>query len=231
MKTSFAADALALAKSAALTFAVAAPTTAAAVFAYENPDAILMLLSKVQTVEVGDVKIAFGEKAFDLNPDLKRSRSDRVEQWKLVQRINSLGPTEVDRLLHLSEIDKKHLGDADIHCDYDNANSRMRFYAATDQALVEKALVERIARPDLTQKRRDAGDGASELGSPRNCYQMVLTKDGSDMKSVIVSEVTRLFRTGSEGNVDETQKTPTAEKPKERTSRAHRDKPAVLAAR
>lgn len=228
MNMSLATRAFALARSAALTFSIAAPTTCASIFVYKNPDALLTLLSRVQTFEVAGVKIAFGEKAFDLNPDLRRSRSGRQEQTKLVQRLAALGPNEVDRLLHLSEIDKDHIGDVDLHCDYDRATSRMRFYAATDEALVEKALVERVARPDLTRKKRDEAGSASEFGAPHNCYQLVLTKDGSDMKSVIVTEVTRLFRNAE---VDDTPEKPAAEKPKEKLSRADRDRRALVAAR
>lgn len=230
MNTSFSQDALALVKSVALMLLIIAPTVMAAEFAYKNPDILFLLLDRVQTLEIGNTKIAFGEKAFALNPDLKSSRGDQAAQWKIVKRLQGLGPFEVDRLLHLSERDRDHLGDDDLHCDYDSANSRMRLYAAADQGLFEKLLVERIPRPDLTRRQRDRATTPSENGYPSNCYQMVLTKDGSDLKSVIVSEMTRFFGNGSEPIIDQTSDKAVARKTKEEASHARYEKSAALLA-
>jgi hypothetical protein len=211
------------AKSAVFVGVIAAPMTGAAVFACQNPNAILSLLSRVQSLEIGDVKLAFGAKAFDLNPDLKKSRSDRGDQLRLMERVAGLGPNEVDRLLHMSEIGKDRIGDIGVSCEYDDADSRMRFFAAADQALVEKALAERVSRADLTDKAR-----AARRSPARNCYQLVLTRDGADMKSLIVSEVTRFFRDGVEGAVDAAPEKPAPEKREKLSRRGER---ALLAAR
>jgi hypothetical protein len=198
----------------------------------KNPDAVVELAERTQTVEIGNTKIEFGEKAFVLNQDLRKL--DIGAQRKIRQLVKSLSSQEADRLLHLPEYDKDHLSDADLHCDYDNASSRMRLYAAADQGLIEKSFVERIPRPQLTKglqeelAKKERMNIPSENGHPSNCYQMALTKDGSDVKSVIISELTRAFGDASEPTAERTPEKPSAKKSQEQLSRARYPKSAAL---
>jgi hypothetical protein len=191
MNPSFSEHILTLMKSAAwMTLIIVASVIAIEIF-YMNPDIFVELIERAQTVEVGNTKIVFGQTAFSINPDLKLGHAD---QRKMLERLNHISSHEFDRLLHLTEYDEKNISKEDLHCDYDNATSRMRLFAAADQGLFEKALVKRIPRADLTKlKQEESARNPLEIGSPSNCYQMVLTDEGRNLKSVVVSELTRAF--------------------------------------
>ncbi|HEY5138970.1 MAG TPA: hypothetical protein VIJ25_06570 [Methylococcales bacterium] len=206
MATSDFGDILSFAKGVCL-MTVAGVTGALAVeLMYLHPDAIPELLERTQSVEVGATKIAFGEMAFSINPDLPLSLSERQKIHNYVKR---LSPNEFDRLMHLTEYDKKHLSVDDLHCDFDKATSRMRLFSAADAGLIEKKLVERIPTTRVPFVHYDPKDKkAVDIGNPSNCYQMVLTDDGRNLKSVLVSELTRAFGNINEDNVANTTTVP-----------------------
>jgi hypothetical protein len=81
---------------------------------------------------------------------------------------------------------------------------------------------------DGHQKLQDGVNIRSENGHPSNCYQMALTKDGSDVKSVIVSELTRAFGDASEPTAERTLEKPSTKKSQEQLSRARYPKSAAL---
>jgi hypothetical protein len=75
----------------------------------------------------------------------------------------------------------------------------MRLFAAADAGLVEKKLVVRIPTTRVPVVHYNPKDkNAVDIGNPSNCYQMVLTNEGRNLKSVLVSELTRAF-----GNIHE----------------------------
>ena len=120
MDTSRFGDILALAKGILL-FTVTFITGAAAVeLMYLHPEAIAILLDRMQTVEVGNTKIAFGDMAFAINPDLKLSLA---QQHKVRELAKSLSRNEFDRLMHVTEYDKEHVSEDDLNCDFDKATS------------------------------------------------------------------------------------------------------------
>lgn len=196
-------------KCAALGTAIGAPTAATAVFAYTKPDAVFLLLSKVQSVEIGDVKVALGQKAFELNADLQSSKN-AIDQAALVRRAGGLGPREVERLVHHVPVRQAEIGDLDVSCDYEKADARMRLFVVIDKALEEKGLVELRERSDLLDRRRHG-----DFGRPRACYQAIVTAAGADVKSLIVSEMTRSFHNGFDTGVE-----PLAEKAGKRKEQA-----------
>lgn len=241
--TDFAKNLFDFIKTATLATAIGAPSAAAGVFAYERPDAMLMLLSKVQSVEIGDFKVGLGQKAFDMNADLAATKSfdDRAD---LIKRARSLGPREVERLIHMLPLDESNmdkLGLRAINCDYDRADARTRLYAVIDKSLEEKKLV-------AIKPRNDAIDQMThdKFGRPSACYQIVATAAGADVKSMIVSELTRYFSSEldvgappaaakliGESAASEKPATdkPASEKPKEKLTKARRDRPERIAAR
>jgi hypothetical protein len=199
MDTSRFGDILALAKGILLLTASLIGGAAAVELMYVHPEAIAILVDRMQTVEVGNTKIAFGDMAFAINPDLKLSLA---QQQKIRELAKSLSRNEFERLMHVTEYDKEHLSEDDLNCDYDNATSRMRLFAAADAGLIEKQLVERMRTTRLPAIRYDKIDkNAVDIGNPSNCYQMVLTDEGRNLKSAIVSELTRAFGNFSEDAV------------------------------
>lgn len=153
--------------------------------------AAINLTERMQTAEISGVKVSFGHKAFALNKDL--ALVSTPQQILIRDQLKNMTAHEVDRLLHRAEYPRDRLSDQDLHCDYENATSTMRLYAAADAGLIEKKLIERIPRADLTKKLREAAVPASALGGPSSCYQMALTPLGSNLKSVLVSELSRVF--------------------------------------
>ncbi|OAI30213.1 hypothetical protein A1351_09955 [Methylosinus sp. R-45379] len=186
--TDFAKNLFDFIKSVTLATAIGAPTAAAGVFVYERPDSALMLLSKVQSVEIGDFKLALGQKAFEINPDLGAKKNSMGD---LIARARNLGPREVERLIHLLPLDAAsmdRLGADAVKCDYDRADARTRLFAVIDKSLEEKKLVEIMRRDELIDQKTH-----EVYGPPSACYRVVLTALGADVKSMIVSELTRYF--------------------------------------
>ncbi|MBY6240687.1 hypothetical protein [Methylosinus sp. Sm6] len=183
------------ARNATFPLTLLAAVASAGVFACANPDVVAMLLSRVQTVEVGDVKIALGDQAFKINSDLQVKQLGLEVQSKLTRLAADLGPREVDRLLHLPELDRKAQGDLYVHCEFERSTANMRYFSAVDHGLAERALVAIVPRADLAGKRE-----TPDFGRALGCYQMELTEDGADVKSLIVSELSRVFHGGFEGD-------------------------------
>ena len=194
---------LALVKSAVIVLGMAAVI----VIAWFERDMIIETLSdlanRTQGVEIAGVKIAFGDKAFVLNPSIEHFSI--AEQQKIKKDVYSLGPDEADRLLHITEYDEEHVSDDDLNCDYPNADRHMRLVAAADEGLVEKMLAKIIRKNEFTARIRDKNKKLERkngkplsIGEANNCYQIILTDAGRNAKSVIVSEVTRAFGAVSE---------------------------------
>jgi hypothetical protein len=186
--TDFAKNLFDFLKSVALVTAIGAPSAAAGVFVYERPDSAMMLLSKVQSVEIGDFKLALGQKAFEINPDLGAKKNSTDD---LIARARNLGPREVERLLHLLPLGAAgmdRLGADAVKCDYDKADARTRLFAVIDKSLEEKKLIEITRRDELIDQKTH-----EIYGPPSACYRVVVTALGADVKSMIVSELTRYF--------------------------------------
>jgi hypothetical protein len=230
MTTSGSGDILAFAKGAALLILSAIAAATAVELMYLHPDAITGMIDRMQTVEIGNTKIAFGDLAYAINPDLKLSLS---QQLKIRDLVKTLSPNEFDRLMHLTEYDKLHLSGDDLHCDFDKATSRMRLFSAADAGLTEKKLVERISTTRVPIVHYDPKDkNAVDIGNPSNCYQMVLTDEGRNLKSVLVSELTRAFGNINEDKVANTTTVPKSasahKQPKEARSIAREQREAHL---
>ncbi|CAN2532340.1 hypothetical+protein [Methylocapsa aurea] len=236
--TEFAQNVFDFIKSVALVTALGAPSAAAGVFAYERPDTILQLLSKVQSVEIGDFKLALGQKAFEINADLGGSKigDARVD---IIERARNLGPREVERLLHLLPLDTANmdkLGAEAIKCDYDKADARTRLYAVIDKSLEEKKLIAIELRNEFIEQKSHP-----VYGRPSGCYRAVLTAAGADVKSMIVSELTRYFSSeldvgappaaGKPASHNPASDKSVSEKPKTKLARTRREPEERIAAR
>jgi hypothetical protein len=175
--------------------------------------ALVGILHRVQTAEISGVKLSFGQQAYRLNADLHKSPSEMI---KINETMSSLNAMEIERLLHRPDYGKAALSDSDLHCEFDNATSTMRKFLAADAVLREKGLIEQIDRPDLLDRLRREPTRDPNLGAPRRCYQMALTPLGADVKSVIISEISRVFGLSSYGGGDilETPNEPIKETPR-----------------
>ncbi|MBG0812057.1 hypothetical protein IY145_22200 [Methylosinus sp. H3A] len=226
--TDFAKNLFDFIKSATLVTALGAPSVAAGVFAYERPDAILLLLSKVQSVEIGDFKVALGQKAFEINADLGETKTHEVRA-DLIKRARGLGPREVERLIHLLPLDETNmakLGPEAIKCDYDKADARTRLYAVIDKSLEEKKLIEIERRDEFIDQKVHP-----QFGRPSACYQTVVTAAGADVKSMIVAELTRYFAGELDVGAPPIADKPASQRSKEKLSKTRRDQPQRIAAR
>jgi len=212
-------DILALAKGAALLILSSIAAVTAIELMYVHPDVLISMIDRMQTVEIGATKIAFGDLAYAINPDLKLTVS---QQMRIRDIVKTLSPNEFDRLMHLTEYDKEHLSQDDLHCDFDMATSRMRLFAAADAGLVEKGLVERIPTTRTPIVHFDPKDKTGiNIGNPSNCYQMVLTNEGRNLKSVLVSELTRAFGNINEDNISNTTTVPKSTFARKQSREAH----------
>jgi hypothetical protein len=159
--------------------------------------AVVDLTNRMQTAEIAGVKISFGENAYKLNPDLAHVSADQKLGIRGV--LDKLASEEIERLLHRTEYGESQLSPDDLNCDYEKANSTMRMYAAADEALFEKNLFQRITKPEFTSGKRDRlpPEVSAKLGAPSGCYQVVLTPLGMNVKSVLVTELSRAFSRSS----------------------------------
>jgi hypothetical protein len=160
--------------------------------------ALVGVMNRVQTAEISGVKLSFGQQAYRLNADLHKSPGEMIQ---INETMSSLNAMEIERLLHRPDYGKAALSDNDLNCEYDKATSTMKKFMAADAVLREKGLVEEIDRADLLDKLRRETAGRT-LGEPRRCYQMALTPLGADVKSVIISEISRVFGLSSYGGGD-----------------------------
>jgi hypothetical protein len=187
----------------------------------QNIGAMLVgVMNRMQTAEISGVKLSFGQQAYRLNADLHKSPGEIIH---INETMGSLNAMEIERLLHRPDYGKQALSDGDLHCEFDNATSTMRKFLAADAVLREKGLVEQIDRPDLLEKVRRDPDRNKDLGEPRRCYQMALSPLGADVKSVIISEISRVFGLSSYGGGDVLDAPP--EKPKEAPRQVQRAGP------
>lgn len=187
----------------------------------QNIGAMLVgVMNRMQTAEISGVKLSFGQQAYRLNADLHKSPGEMIH---INETMGSLNAMEIERLLHRPDYGKEALSDEDKHCEFDNATSTMRKFLAADAVLREKGLIEEIDRPDLLEKVRRDPKRNKDLGEPHRCYQMALTPLGADVKSVIVSEISRVFGLSSYGGGDIFEAPP--EKPKEAPKQAQRAGP------
>ena len=157
------------------------------------------IMNRVQTAEISGVKLSFGQQAYRLNADLHKTPGEMIQ---INETMSSLNAMEIERLLHRPDYGKAALSDSDLHCEFDNATSTMRKFLAADAVLREKGLIEQIDRPDLLDRLRREPSRDPNLGEPRRCYQMALTPLGADVKSVIISEISRVFGLSSYGGGD-----------------------------
>jgi hypothetical protein len=213
-------DALTAAKGVVVPFTMLASAVSVGVFVCSNPDIVGSLLSRVQTVELGELKIALGEQAFKINPALQARHFTADAQTKLTKLAADLGPREVDRLLHLPEVELASQGDRYLHCEFERSTAQMRYFSAVDHGLAERALVKIAPRADLATKTAPT----PSLGRALTCYQMELTEDGYDVKSLIVSELTRFFHGGFDAEFEkgaprEGAKSAAAERPRDKAAR------------
>ena len=166
----------------------------------QNIGAMLVgVVNRMQTAEISGVKLSFGQQAYRLNADLHKTPGEMIQ---INETMGALNAMEIERLLHRPDYGKGALSDEDLHCEFDNATSTMRKFMAADAVLREKGLIELIDRPDLLEKVRNLSSRNKDLGEPRRCYQMALTPLGADVKSVIVTEISRVFGLSTYGGGD-----------------------------
>lgn len=152
-----------------------------------EPTIVTGLASRLASVEIGNFKVVLGQEAFKLNGDLG-AHKNLVDQMTLIDRVRRLGPREVERLMHFAPLGREKIADHNLSCDYERADSRTRLYTVIDDSLAEKGLIALQERDDL------APDRTHEIFGPASrCYQAILTPNGADVKSLIVSEMTRFF--------------------------------------
>jgi hypothetical protein len=157
---------------------------------------VVDLTDRVQTAEIAGVKIQFGERAYQLNPSLAHLKVD--EKLGIRGILDKLSAEEVERLLHRAESEAQ-LGPNDTNCDYENATSTMRIYSAADAALSEKNLAQRFFKPEFTEdtRQRLTPETYEKLGAPSGCYKIALTPLRMNVKSVLVTELSRAFSNSS----------------------------------
>ena len=157
------------------------------------------VMNRMQTAEISGVKLSFGQQAYRLNADLHKSPSEMIQINETMSALNAM---EIERLLHRPDYGKAALSESDLHCEFDKATSTMRKFMAADAVLREKGLIEEIDRPDLQDRLRRDSSRDTKLGEPRRCYQMALTPLGADVKSLIITEISRVFGLSSYGGGD-----------------------------
>jgi len=157
------------------------------------------VMNRMQTAEISGVKLSFGQQTYRLNADLHKSPSEMIQ---INETMSSLNAMEIERLLHRPDYGKAALSESDLHCEFDKATSTMRKFMAADAVLREKGLIEEIDRPDLLDRLRRDTSRETKLGEPRRCYQMALTPLGADVKSLIITEISRVFGLSSYGGGD-----------------------------
>lgn len=201
MDTKSIADLATAARNVALTALIVGVT----IFLFVKSDVIVEIIenmsSRMQSAEVSGMKLSFGsERGYHLNEDIKNVPYE--ERRTIRAHLKGMTAAEVERLLHRSEYSKSQLSDFDAHCDFEMANKKMKTFAAADAGLIEKKLVERVDRRDLTRRLREDLKFSTELGEASGCYQLALTGLGSNLRSLLISEVARIFGTTSVVNDD-----------------------------
>jgi hypothetical protein len=158
---------------------------------------VVAMTNRMQTAEFAGVKISFGEQAYALNPSL--SGTTLPQRREIRDVLDKLTAEEVERLLHRTEYPPEKLSPEDLNCDYEKATSDMMKYRWADKELSEMKLFRLIEKPEFTddQHSRLPPDVRAKLGDPSGCYQIVLTPLGSNVKSVLVTELSRAFSASS----------------------------------
>lgn len=176
-----------IAKRMTLMTLIFAPTGVVVGLCLLEPAIVTGLASRLASVEIGDFKVVLGQEAFTLNGDLGANKN-LVDQMTLIDRARRLGPREVERLMHFVPLGRERIADHNLSCDYQRADSKTRLYTVIDDSLAEKGLIALQERDDLTPERTHEA-----FGPASRCYQAILTAEGADVKSLIVSEMTRFF--------------------------------------
>ena len=83
-------------------------------------------------------------------------------------------------------------------CEFEKANSDMRFDNASDKKLEEKQLVSplidnpkttNVVRSDIRKRETAPGGKPSDIGYPVKCYDLTLTDKGQDARTAIVQSL------------------------------------------
>lgn len=124
------------------------------------------------------------------------STRDLRDNWKDKQSVNaSEGLKSLDKrgLIRLLNIGLLH-----NVCEFEKANSDMRFDNASDKKLEEKQLVSPLidnpkttnaVRSDIRKRETAPGGKPSDIGYPVKCYDLTLTDKGQDARTAIVQSL------------------------------------------
>jgi hypothetical protein len=151
--------------------------------------------ASARSINIFGVEVAFDEPHVD-QALLSYDHVASADEKRVHDLIAGLTAEEFDRLMQIGEINENKL------CKFEHPSDRMRNNAALDEEMEHKGL-EKI---DPSQKNLDAvrdqlakdkAHGKSwDIGSPLSCYEMTLTGDGQNVKTVLVRNLSLGFEGG-----------------------------------
>jgi hypothetical protein len=160
----------------------------------EASQKLLQRASSVTSLEVASIKMNFSPDTVEtVFSDLKLDNDvDAAQKTRALDLIHDLDPQEFLRLMYVGQLDGL--------CEFDHPTTQMRFDVATDHRLSDKQLTKIVDSPDIlaqtTQYLKQQADRGEvpEHGYPRNCYVMLLTPDGYNVKTALVGTFGSAFK-------------------------------------
>jgi hypothetical protein len=117
-----------------------------------------------------------------------------ADKGRVLAMVHGLSAKEFVRLMYVGQL--KNL------CEFENPSTEMRNDAALDYELRDKGLTKIEVSPDTLESVRAesakmVAQGKSlDIGYPRTCYDMTLTADGYNVKTVLVDNLSEAFGDG-----------------------------------
>ena len=114
-----------------------------------------------------------------------------ADKSRVLAKIQGLDSKEFVRVMYVGQL--KNL------CEFDNPSTEMRNDAALDYGLRDKGLTKIEVNPATLESvraevaKRAAQGESLDIGYPRTCYDMTLTDDGYNVKTVLVKNLSEAF--------------------------------------
>jgi hypothetical protein len=164
---------------------------------------ILQQAASISAVEYYGLKLNFTAATVDTNLKLEYTEADfkklgvddsAAYKSRVLALIHGLDSKEFVRLMYVGQL--KNL------CEFENPSTEMRDDAALDYELRDKGLTKIEVSPATLESVRAelakmVAQGKSlDNGYPRTCYDMTLTDDGYNVKTVLVNSLSATFDKG-----------------------------------